>query len=102
MCLLDILLQTAQSLLCSLKDVVVLANSKTEVILGNVLIRIGVELSRRDGSNSNLMDEEPAEFEVAGTVGHMRRELVVLWQLDGGHVGQNEVTTFGIRVLNCG
>lgn len=95
----DILLQTAQSLLGGFKDVVVLAHRESKVILGDVGVRIGVELRRGDRGDTDFVDEEPAKLEVARATGHMRREGIVLGKFDGGHVRKDEVAALRIRVL---
>lgn len=95
----DILLQTAQPFFRGLKDIVVFAYSKTEIIFGNVCVLVRIELCWRNCSHSNLVDKEPAKLEVPGPVGYMRREFVVLWEFDRRHICENEVATFGIRVL---
>lgn len=97
----DILLETPESLLGSLKNVIILANGKTEVVLRDVCVGIGVELCRGDGSHSDLMNEEPAELEVTRAVSDMRREGIIGWQFDRGHVSQHEITTFRLGVLNA-
>lgn len=96
-----ILLETPESLLGSLKNVIILAHGKAEVVLCNVGVGIGVELRRGDGSHTDLMDEEPAELEVTRAISDMRREGVISWQLDGGHVGQHEIATFRLGVLDA-
>lgn len=95
----DILLQAAQSFFRGLKDIIVFAYSKTEIIFSNVCVLVRIELCWRNCSHSNLVDKEPAKLEVPGAVGHMRREFVVLWELDRRHICKNEVATFGVRVL---
>lgn len=95
----DIHLQATQSLLSSLQNIIVLADGEAEIVLGNVSIGIGVELGRRDGSNANLVDQEPTKLEVTGAASHMRREGIVGWQLDRCHVCQHKVSTFRLRVL---
>lgn len=62
-------------------------------------IGIGIELRRRDSRNADLMNEEPAKLEIARTAGNMGRERIVLWEFDRGHIGENEVPAFGVRVL---
>lgn len=95
----NILLQAPQSLLGSLQNIIVLADSEAEIVLGNVSIGIGVELRRRNCSNANLVDQEPTKLEITGATGHMRREGIVGWQLDRCHVCQHKVSTFRLRVL---
>lgn len=96
----NILLQTTQSILRSLEDIVILTDSEAEVILRNMGIPISIELSRGNGSDANLMDKEPTEFEVARTRRDMRREGIVLWEFDRGHVGENEIAALGVGVLS--
>ena len=96
----DILLQTAQSLLGGLQNVVVLAHREPKVILGDVGVRIGVELCWGDRGHTDFMDQEPAKLEVARAIGNMRREGVVLREFDGGHVRQDKVAALGIGVLD--
>lgn len=95
----DVLLETSETFLGSLENVIVLANSKAEIVLSNVSVGIGVELSRRNSGNADFLNEEPAELEVTRTVGNVGWEGVICWELDRGHVGQNKVSTLGVRVL---
>lgn len=62
-------------------------------------VLVGVELGGRDGRDAHLLDQEPGELEVAGPVGDVRREGVVLGEFNGGHVGEDEVAAFGVGVL---
>lgn len=78
----DILLQTPQSLLGGLENIIVLAHGESEVVFGDVSVGVSVELGWRDSRNSNFLNQEPAELEIARTVGHMRREWVVSRELD--------------------
>lgn len=96
---LDVLLQTTESLLRGLENVIVLAHSKAKVVFSDFGIRVRVKLSGRDRSHTNLMDQEPAELEVTRTVGNVLGELVVFRELDGRHVRENEVATFRVGVL---
>lgn len=95
----DILLQAPQALLGSLEDIVVFADRKAEVVLSNVGIVISVKLGGRNGSNADLVDEEPAKLEVARTTGNVGWEGIVCWKLDSGHVDKDKVPALGIRVL---
>lgn len=100
LCLLgDILLQSPQALLGSLKNIIVLAHRKAEIILSNEGVGIRVEFSGRDSSHANLMDEEPAELEITRPASNMRRERIVGRELYRGQVGKHKVSTLGIRVL---
>lgn len=63
-------------------------------------IAIGIELSRRDGGDANLVNQKPAKFEIAGAASNMGREWIVLWEFDRRHVGQNEVAALGVGVLS--
>ena len=98
-CSLDILFQTTQSFLCTLKNIIILAHRKSEVVLGDVCVGVSIELRGRDRSNANLLDQEPAELEVTRAISDVRWEWVVCRELDRGHVGQDKVSAFGIRVL---
>lgn len=49
-------------------------------------IGVGEELGWRDGGHPELFDAEPREFEVARSVGYVRREGVVGGQFDFGEV----------------
>lgn len=62
-------------------------------------VGVSVELGGRDGGDANLLDQEPGQFEIARPAGDVRRERVVLWHLDAGHVGQDEVAALWVRVL---
>lgn len=95
----DILLQAPQALLGSLEDIVVFADCKAEVVLSNVGVVISVKLCGRNGSNADLVDEEPAKLEVARTTGNVGWEGIVRWELDSSHVDKNKVSALGIRVL---
>jgi hypothetical protein len=95
----NVLLQAAQPLLCSLQNIIVLADSEAEIIFSDMGIGIGVELRRWNGSDANLVNQEPTELEVTGTVGHNGWEGIVRWQLDRCHVGQDKVSTFRLGVL---
>lgn len=100
LCLLgDILLQAPQTLLGSLKNIIVLAHRKAEIILSDVGVGISVEFSGRDSSYANLLDEEPAKLEITGTASNMGREGIVSWELYRGHVDKHKVSTLRIRVL---
>lgn len=99
-CLLhDILLQATQPFFRGLKDIIVFAYSKTEIVFSNVCVLVGIELCWRNCSHSNLVDEEPAKLEVPRAVGYMGREFVVLWEFDRRHICEDKVATFGVRVL---
>lgn len=95
----NVLLQAAKSFLCSLQDIIVLADGEAEIVLSDVSIGISVELRWWNGSDANLVDQEPTELEVTGTTGHMGWEGVVCWQLDRCHVGQDKVSTLGLGIL---
>jgi hypothetical protein len=62
-------------------------------------IRIGIELRRWDGGDANLVDEEPAELEIARAAGDMGREGVVLWEFDRGHIAKDKIAALGVGVL---
>lgn len=95
----DILLQTSQALLGSLKDIIVLAHRKAEIILSDVGVGISVEFSGRDSSYANFLDEEPAELEITRTASNMGREGIVSRELYRGHVDKHKVSTLRIRIL---
>lgn len=95
----NVLLQAPQSLLRSLQNVVILADSKAEIVFGKAGIGVGIELGGRDGSDANLVDQEPTELEITRAASHMGWEGIVGGQLDRCHVGQHEVSTFGLGVL---
>mgnify|MGYP001182013051 FL=1 len=62
-------------------------------------VLISVELRRRDSRDADLVDQEPGKFEIPRTASNVRRETVALWQLDVGEVCEDEVASFGVRVL---
>lgn len=62
-------------------------------------VLVGIELGRRDGGDADLLDQEPAELEVAGAAGDVGREGVAFGEFDGGHVGEDEVAAFRVGVL---
>mgnify|MGYP006873518250 CR=1 FL=1 len=62
-------------------------------------VRIGIEFRRRNGGDANLLDEEPAELEIARAAGDVWREGIVLWEFDRGHVGQDKVAALRVGVL---
>ena len=95
----NILLQPSQPLLRLLENIVVLADGKSEVILRDMGVLISVELRRRDSRDADLVDQEPGKFEIPRTASNVRRETVALWQLDVGEVCEDEVASFGVRVL---
>lgn len=95
----NILLQTPQTFLGSLKHIIILADREAEIIFGNFRVVISVEFCGRNSSNANLMNEEPAELEVPRTTGNMRRERIVLGKFDSGHIDKNKVSALRIRVL---
>lgn len=95
----NVLLQSSQALLSSLKNIIVLAHRKAEIILSDVSVGIGIEFSGRDSSHANLLDEEPAELEIPRTASNMWRERIVSRELDRGHVDKHKVSTLRIRVL---
>lgn len=57
------------------------------------------KFSRWDSCYADFFDKEPGKLEVARSFGHMRREFVVIWELDLGHVDEDEVTAFRVGVL---
>lgn len=77
----DVLLQPTQSLFRGFENIIVLAHSEAKVVLSDVGIGVRVELSRRNGSNANLVDEEPAKLEVARATSHMCWEWIIRWEL---------------------
>lgn len=96
---LDILLQATKSFFSSLKNVIILANSKAKIIFCDVGIFIGVKLCWRNGSHPYFLNEEPSKFEVTRATGHVRGERIVFGQLDRGEVRNYKIATFRIRVL---
>lgn len=97
---LDVLLQATKTILGGLQDVIVLADSETKVILSDMFVSVSVELSGRDRSNSDFVNQEPAELKITRTAGNVGRELVVVRELHRGHVGENKVATLGVGVLS--
>lgn len=95
----NILLQAPESLLGGFKNVIILAHGKPQVVLSDVGIGIGVELRGWNGGHANLVDEEPAKFEIPRTISHMRREGIIDRELDRGHVGQHKVPSLRVGVL---
>lgn len=77
---------------------ILLANRKAHVVLGDPGVPIGVELGGRDGGDAELLDEEPGELEVAGARGHVGREGVVPGEPHARHVHHDEVAALGLRV----
>lgn len=77
---------------------ILLANRKPHVVLGDPGVPIGVELGGRDGGDAELLDEEPGELEVAGARGHVGREGVVPGEPHARHVHHDEVAALGLRV----
>lgn len=100
MSLSNILLQAPQSLLGGFKNIVVLAHGKAQIVFRNVGIGIGIELRRGDGGHANLVNEEPAKFEIPRTIRHMRREGIISREFDRGHVGQYKVAAFRVGILS--
>ena len=97
--LLDVLLQSPQSLLRLLQNIIRLADSESQPVLGEMRVVIGEELRWRNGCNTKLLDAEPRKLEVARSAGDVRRERVVGWKLHLGQVDEDEVAAFRLRVL---
>lgn len=95
---LNILLQPPQSLFGQLQHIIRLAHREPQVIFHNLAVLIRIELGRWDGRHTDLLDQEPRQLKVSWAAGHMRRERVVLGQLDLGHVGHDKVSALGLRV----
>lgn len=95
---LHVLLESSESVFGLVKHVVILADSKSQPIFDNVSIVIGEELGRWNGSDTKLLDDEVREFEIARTACDMLREGVVSRKLYFGHIHEDEVTTFGVRI----
>lgn len=95
----DVLLQSPQSLLRGLKDIIRLADRESEVILRDMRVCIRVEFRRRNCCHADFLDQEPREFKVARAVRDVWREGVAVGDLDRGHVDKDEIATFGVRVL---
>ena len=52
-----------------------------------------------DSRYADFFDKEPGKLKVARSFGHVRREFVVIRELDLGHVDEDEVTAFRVGVL---
>ena len=94
-----VLLQTSQSLLCPFQHIIFFTDRKPQPILRHPHILLCIEFCWRDGSNSQLHDQKPSEFEVTWTVRDLRREVVIVRQFDASEVREDEVAAFGFRIL---
>lgn len=97
---LDVLLQSTKTIFSGLENVIVFADSEAKVVLSDVLVHTSVELGGRDGSNTDFVNQEPAQLEVTRAAGNVGRELVVVRQLDRRHVDEDEIATLGVGVLS--
>lgn len=94
-----VLPQPPQPLLRPLQHVILLTDREPQPIFRHPHILPGVELRRRDGREPQLHDQEPRELVIPRAIRHLRREHIILWQIDPGEVRQDEIAAFGLRVL---
>lgn len=64
-----------------------------------MLIRLRVELGWRDSHDAELHEQEPAELEIAGSLGDVWRERVTWREVHFGEIGEDEISAFGFGVL---
>ena len=95
----DILLQPPQSLLCIFEHVVILADRKSQPVFGEMGILVREEFRRWDRSHAELLEDEPAELEIAGSRRDVGRKVVVFGELDFRQVGEDEVAAFRVGEL---
>lgn len=73
----NVFFQASQPFLCCLQYVVIFANGKAEIIFSDVSVRISVELRWRNGRDTDFLDKEPRELEIARPASYMWWEWVV-------------------------
>ena len=98
---LHILLQSPQSILSLLQNVIVLADRKPHIVLRQMRIRVRVELGGRNRRHAKFLDQKPGELKVSGPGSNVFGEGVVLWQLDLVHVDENKVPALRVRVRHA-
>lgn len=88
--------QPPQPLLRPLQHLIILAHRKPQPVLHNMRIRIREKLRRRNRRNAQLFNAEPAELEVARSVGDVWWERVIRGEFDFGEVDEDEVAAFWV------
>lgn len=58
-CLIQILPQTLQPLLCSIKHIIILTNRKSQIVFRQMSIFLGIKLRWRNSRNAQLHNQEP-------------------------------------------
>ena len=88
--------QPPQPLLRPLQHLIILAHRKPQPVFHNMRIRIREKFRRRNRRNAQLFDAEPAELEVARSVGYVWWERVIRGEFDFGEVDEDEVAAFWV------
>lgn len=74
----NVFFEAPQTLHGPLEDIIIFADCKAQPVLYNVGILGSEEFGRGDGGDTDLLDEEPAELKVPGSLCDVWWELVVL------------------------